>query len=134
MHKRGAPEFPGLELFHMLDRGTHVLCSKMVYEPDEEAGAARRPCSYHLAMPWMQLVLGGGTQHLPLLVWQGGEPQVDSWPATPFVWSDLFEAPGNLSPSMQLNGLPRRSVSTLRDDGPKHIVLLWETSLHEALR
>lgn len=90
MHKRGAPKLSSLELYHLLDCVSHVLCSEMVYEPDEEAREARRPCPYQLAVSRMQLIADGGAQHIPLLVWQGGEPEVYSRPATPFVWPDLF--------------------------------------------
>jgi hypothetical protein len=105
-------------LHDMLDRHPPALCEEMVHKPDKKGRG-----NPNLAVPRLQLTHDGGAEHLPLLVWQGYKSQKYPRIAATFLWSDLFEAEGNMSPSMP-SRVSRRAVSTLQADGPDSIMFL----------
>lgn len=100
-------------MYHLLDCGPHVMCPDMAQESDQEARAARCPGAKWLAMPWLQFNHDRRALNIPLLVSQGGEPEIDSWTTTPFLWPDVLQAKINLPSSLWIYDLPRRALPTV---------------------
>lgn len=85
-------------------------------------------------MPRLQFGHDRGAKLVSLLVWQGSEPEVDSRSTSTLVRTNMLQTQVNMPSSLHIYGLPCGSMSAVRDDGTKYIVLLREAHFYEALR